>query len=36
MADGFDRCRFVLDVMDSDLLYKDRLAGDDVFTTDIF
>lgn len=36
MADGFDRSRFVLDMMDSNLLYKDRLVGDEVFTTDIF
>lgn len=36
MADGFDRSRFVLGVMDSNLLYRERLVGDDVFTTDVF
>lgn len=35
MADRFDRSRFVLDMMDSSLLYKNRLVGDDVFTMDI-
>lgn len=35
MADGFDRSRFVLGMMDSNLLYRERLAGDDVFTTDV-
>lgn len=30
MADGFDRIRFVLDMMDSNFVYKDRLAADDV------
>lgn len=36
MADRFDRSRFVLDMMDSNLLYKDRLVCDGGFTTDIF
>lgn len=36
MADGFDRSRFVLGMMDSNLLYRERLVGDDVFTTDVF
>lgn len=27
MADGFDRSWFVLDMMDYNLLYKDRLVG---------
>lgn len=36
MADGSDRSKFVLDMTDSNLLYKDRLVGDEVFTTDFF
>lgn len=35
MGDGFDRSGFVLDMMDCSVLYKDRLDGDDVFSTDI-
>lgn len=35
MGDGFDRSGFVLDMMDCNVLYKDRLDGDDVFSADI-
>lgn len=35
MGDGFDRSGFVLDMMDCNVLYKDRLDSDDVFSADI-
>lgn len=35
MADGLDRSRFVLDIVDFNLLYKYWLVSDGVFTTDI-
>lgn len=35
MADGFDRSRFVLDIMDFNLLYKYWIVNDGVPTTDI-
>lgn len=35
MADGFDRSRFVLDIMDFNLLYKYWIVNDGVLTTDI-
>lgn len=35
MGDGFDRSGFVLDMMDCNVLYKDRLDGDDVVSTDM-
>lgn len=35
MADGFNRSRFVLDIMDFSLLYKYWLVSDGVFMTDI-
>lgn len=34
MADRFDRTRFILDMIDSNLLYGNRQVGGDVFTTD--
>lgn len=36
MVDEFDRSGFVLDMMDSNSLYNDRLVGGDDFTMDIF
>lgn len=36
MVDEFDRSGFVLDVMDSNLLYNDRLVSDEDFAMDIF
>ena len=35
MGDGFDRSGFVLDMMDCNVLYEDRLDGDDVVSTDM-
>lgn len=35
MGDGFDRSGFVLDMMVCNVLYKDRLDSDDVFSADI-